>query len=180
MENPVKTKWVLDPAHSEVQFKAKHLVISTVTGKFNSYDGSVETKSENDFEDADITFTIDAASIDTNQEQRDAHLRSADFFDAEKYPKITFKSTSFRKTGDDNYELAGDLTIRDVTKPITLDVEYGGSTTDPYGNYKAGFEVTGKINRKEYGLQWNGITEAGTIVVSNEIKLILNVQFIKS
>ena len=170
--------WVLDPTHSEVQFKAKHLVISTVTGYFRSFDGKAVTSNE-DFTDADIEFTIDAASIDTNQEQRDGHLRSADFFDADQYPQLKFKSTSFKKVSDDEYSLTGDLTIKDITKPITLKVEYGGTATDFYGNLKAGFEVTGKVSRKEFGLLWNGITEAGSIVVGDEIKLALNVQFAK-
>ncbi|MBC7912591.1 MAG: YceI family protein [Pyrinomonadaceae bacterium] len=170
--------WVLDPAHSEVQFKVKHLVISTVTGKFNSFDGKVISQND-DFTDAEIEFSVDVASIDTNQEQRDAHLRSADFFDAENYPQIKFKSTSFEKVSGDEFTLTGNLTMRDVTKLVTLNVEFGGSATDFYGNLKAGFEVSGKVSRKEFGLQWNGITEAGAIVVGDEIKLILNVQFAK-
>jgi polyisoprenoid-binding protein YceI len=170
--------WVLDPTHSEVQFKAKHLVISTVTGYFKSFDGKA-IASNDDFTDADIEFSIDVASIDTNQEQRDAHLRSADFFDADTYPQMKFKSTSFKKVSGDDFALVGDLTIRDVTKSISLNVEYGGTATDFYGNLKAGFEVTGRISRKEYGLLWNGVTEAGSIVVGDEIKLALNVQFAK-
>ena len=171
------TKWVLDPTHSEVQFKVKHLVISTVTGAFKSFEGSLETDSE-DFQNAKVNITLDVNSIDTNQEQRDSHLKSGEFFDAEKYPKISFTSTSLTKDGDD-YKLNGDLTIKDVTKPVSLDVEYGGSAGDFYGNTKAGFEVTGKINRKEFGLTWDGVTEAGSIVVGEDIKLIINVQFAK-
>ena len=171
------TKWVLDPTHSEVQFKVKHLVISTVSGFFKSFEGSLTTDSE-DFENAQVEFSLDVNSIDTNQEQRDGHLKSAEFFDAEKYPKISFTSTSLTKDGDD-YKLNGDLTIKDVTKPVSLDVEYGGSAGDFYGNTKAGFEVTGKINRKEFGLTWDGVTEAGSIVVGEDIKLIINVQFAK-
>lgn len=173
----VKTKWALDPTHSEVHFKVKHLVISTVTGTFKSFDGSFETENE-DFSNADIDFSLDTNSIDTNQEQRDAHLRSADFFDAETYPKITFKSSSFKKDGDD-YELIGNLTVKDVTKPVSLNVEFGGAATDPYGNHKAGFEITGKISRKEFGLTWSAVTEAGAIVVGDEIKLNINLQFAK-
>ena len=173
------TKWVLDPMHSEVQFKVKHLVISTVTGFFKSFEGELDTVSD-DFTDADISFSLDIDSIDTNQTQRDAHLKSADFFDAEKYPKITFKSKSFKKTGeDDEFELVGDLTIKGVTKQVTLAAEYGGSADDFYGNTKAGFEITGKINRKEFGLTWEGVTEAGSIVVGEDIKLNINVQFAK-
>lgn len=172
------TTWVLDPTHSEAHFKVKHLVISTVTGSFQTFEGTAVTEGD-DFENAQVNFSIDAASISTNQEQRDGHLKSADFFDAEQYPKITFKSTSFKKVDDENYKLEGDLTVKDVTKPVTLDVEYGGSNTDFYGNNKAGFEVTGKISRKAFGLTWNGITEAGAVVVSDDVKLIFNVQFAK-
>jgi len=172
------TKWVIDPMHSEVQFKVKHLVISTVSGFFKSFEGSLETESD-DFEDAKIYFSLDIDSIDTNQSQRDGHLKSADFFDAEKFPKITFHSTSFKKTDDAEYELVGDLEIKGVTKPVTLAVEYGGTTNDFYGNTKAGFEVTGKIDRKEFGLTWDGVTEAGSIVLGSDIKLLINIQFAK-
>jgi polyisoprenoid-binding protein YceI len=172
------TKWAIDPTHSEVQFKVKHLVISTVTGTFKKFDGSIEAEND-DFTDAHIGFTLDATSIDTNLEQRDGHLKSADFFDVEKYPTLTFQSTAFKKVDGDTYKLEGDLTIKDVTKPVTLDVEYGGSATDFYGNLKAGFEVSGKINRKEFGLSWNGITEAGAIVVGEDVRLNINVQFAK-
>ena len=171
------TKWVLDPMHSEVQFKVKHLVISTVSGFFKSFEGSLTTDSE-DFENAKVEFSLDVNSIDTTQAQRDEHLKGAEFFDAEKYPKITFKSTSLTKDGDD-YKLKGDLTIKDVTKPVSLDVEFGGSAADFYGNTKAGFEVTGKINRKDFGLVWDGVTEAGSVVLGSDIKLIINVQFAK-
>lgn len=172
------TKWVLDPMHSEVQFKVKHLVISTVSGFFKSFEGELDTEN-NDFTDAKISFSLDINSIDTNQSQRDEHLKSAEFFDAEKYPKISFNSSSFTKSGDDEYKLTGNLTIKDVTKPVSLDVEFGGSADDFYGNTKAGFEISGKINRKEFGLTWDGITEAGSIVLGEDIKLLINVQFAK-
>jgi polyisoprenoid-binding protein YceI len=173
------TKWAVDPMHSEIQFKVKHLVISTVTGFFRGFEGSMETEGDN-FEDAQISFAINIDSIDTNQTQRDAHLKSPDFFDAEKYPQITFKSTSFKKTGeDDEYKLTGDLTVKGITKQVTLDAEFGGSADDFYGNTKAGFEVSGKINRKEFGLTWDAVTEAGSVVVGDDIKLIINVQFAK-
>lgn len=174
----VTTKWVIDPTHSEVQFKVKHLVISTVTGTFKSFSGAVETQGD-DFENGVISFAIDVASIDTNQEQRDGHLKSDDFFSADKYPQIIFKAVQFKKVKGDEYSLVGNLTIKDVTKPVTLSVEYGGTATDFYGNVKAGFEITGKINRKEFGLTWSGITEAGAIVVGEEIKLAINVQIAK-
>lgn len=177
MELALKTKWALDPTHSEVHFKVKHLVISTVTGTFKLFEGSFETENE-DFSNADIDFSLDINSIDTNQEQRDVHLKSADFFEAEKYPKISFKSTAFKKAGDD-YELTGDLTIKDITKPIKLNVDYGGTATDFYGNEKAGFEITGRISRKEFGLTWDALTEAGAIVVGDDIKLNINAQFAK-
>ena len=172
------TKWVIDPMHSEVQFKVKHLVISTVTGFFKSFAGELDTTSD-DFEDADVSFSLDIDSIDTNQSQRDGHLKSPEFFDADQFPKITFKSTSFKKSEDDEYVLKGDLTIKGITKPVTLAAEFGGSTDDFYGNTKAGFEVTGKINRKEFGLTWDGVTEAGSIVLGEDIKLSANVQFAK-
>lgn len=171
------TKWVLDPMHSEVQFKVKHLVISTVTGSFKTFEGELTTDNDS-FENAEVSFSLDVNSIDTNQEQRDGHLKSGEFFDAETFPKISFKSTSFTKDGDD-YKLNGDLTIKDVTKPVTLDVEHGGVAGDFYGNTKAGFEVTGKINRKDFGLVWDGVTEAGSVVLGSDIKLIINVQFAK-
>lgn len=173
----VKTKWALDPTHSEVHFKVKHLVISTVTGSFKAFDGSFEAEND-DFSNAQIDFSLDVSSIDTNQGQRDTHLKSPEFFDAEKYPKMTFSSTSFTKDGDD-YDLQGHLTIKDLTKPVTLNVEFGGTATDFYGNEKAGFEITGKISRKEFGLTWDAVTEAGAIVVGDEIKLNINVQFAK-
>jgi|SRR5690554_6094970 len=175
------TKWVLDPTHSEVNFKAKHLVISTVSGKFRKFDGTVETEDDNRFESAKVDFTIDVASIDTNQDPRDEHLRSADFFDATNHPTITFKSTSFNIKDDesDEFILAGDLTIRGITKPVEVDVEFGGTTTDAYGNFKAGFEVSGKVSRKEFGLNWNAITEAGSVVVGDLIRFQISVQFIR-
>jgi polyisoprenoid-binding protein YceI len=172
------TKWVIDPMHSEIQFKVKHLVISTVSGFFKSFEGTLETEKE-DFEDSSISFSLDINSIETNQSQRDEHLKSADFFDAAQFPHITFKSTSFKKTGDEGFALVGNLTIKGVTKSVKLAAEYGGSTADFYGNTKAGFEVTGKINRKEFGLAWDGVTEAGSIVVGEDIKLHINVQFTK-
>ena len=177
MESAVKLKWVIDPMHSEVHFKVKHLVISTLTGTFKSFEGALSTP-DLDFKDASIEFSMDVNSIDTNQEQRDAHLKSAEFFDAEQFPKISFKSTSFTKDGDD-YVLVGNLTVKEVTKHVKLEVEFGGIASDFYGNEKAGFEVSGKISRKEFGLTWDGITEAGAIVVGDDIKLNINLQLAK-
>ncbi len=171
--------WTIDPAHSEVQFKVKHLVISTVTGDFKSFTGNLEANGE-EFEGAKISFEADVNSIETGVEQRDQHLKSDDFFNAEKFPKLTFTGTSLSKKSDSSYQLIGDLTIRNITKTITLAVEFGGTMVDPYGNTKAGFEVQGKINRKEFGLQWNAVTEAGGVVVADEVKLIANIQFQKA
>ncbi len=179
MATETKTLWKIDPTHSEVQFKVKHLVISTVTGSFGSFDGQIETDGE-DFENANATFTADIDSISTNNEDRDQHLKSDDFFNAEEYPQLTFESKNFEKTGDGKYKVTGDLTIRDITKEIELDVVHGGTVGDPYGQTKAGFEVTGTINRKEFGLTWNAVTEAGNVVVGDKIKLQLNVQFVQS
>ena len=172
------TKWVIDPMHSEVQFKVKHLVISTVSGFFKSFEGSLETEND-DFTDAKIQFSLDIDSIDTNQSQRDEHLKSGDFFDAAQFPKVIFNSTSFKNKGDDEYELNGHLEIKGTIKPVTLSVEYGGTTKDFYGNTKAGFEISGKINRKDFGLTWDGITEAGSIVLGEEIKILINIQLAK-
>lgn len=179
MSTETLTKWGIDASHSEITFKVKHLVISTVTGKFKEFDASIESDNE-DFEDAKIIFQASIESIDTGNEDRDNHLKSDDFFNASEYPKMTFESTSFKKAGDGEYKLNGDLTIRGNSRPIELDVEYGGTVVDPYGQTKAGFDITGKINRKEYGLKWSAVTEAGSVVVSDEVKLNLNVQFVKS
>jgi len=178
MSASTRTKWEIDPMHSEIQFKVKHLVISTVTGKFNSFEGSFEMEDQ-DLSTAEASFSIDIDSISTGVPDRDNHLKSDDFFNAEKYPKMTFRSTEVEKMDDDHYKLKGDLTIRDITKPVELEVEKGGIVQDPYGNTKAGFEVTGKINRKEFGLKWDAVTEAGSVVVGDEVKLELNVQFAK-
>lgn len=174
MEN---STWAIDPAHSEIQFKVKHLVITTVTGNFKEFKGSVEAK--DDFYGANISFEASVGSINTNSEQRDEHLKSADFFDAEQFPTLSFQSTAFTKKADETYNLVGNLTLKGVTLPINLTVEYNGIATDPWGNVKAGFELTGKLNRKDYGLSWNTITEAGGALVSEEVKLIANIQLVK-
>lgn len=170
--------WHVDPMHSEVQFKVKHLMINTVTGEFSSYRVTMTNDAE-DFSDAKISFEADINSINTKNEMRDGHLKSDDFFSAETYPTMSFVSTSFASKGDGHYELSGDLTIRDVTKPVTLSVEYGGTMVDFYGNTKAGFEITGSINRKDFGLAWDAVTEAGGIVVSDTVKLVMNLQLQK-
>ncbi len=171
------TKWVLDPAHSEVEFKVRHLMITNVTGSFEKFSSTVETE-EDDFSTAAIIFTGDLNSITTNNEQRDAHLKSADFFETEKYPEFTFKSTSLARKGE-AYQLTGDLTLHGVTRPVTLQVEEGGIVKDPYGQVKAGFSVTGKISRKDFGLNWNAATETGGVVVSDEVRIQAEVQYIK-
>lgn len=172
---PETIVWTIDPSHSVIQFKVRHLMVSNVTGKFNSFDGKVETVGD-DFENASVSFSADIDSITTGNDQRDGHLKSADFFDAENHPQLTFASTSVTKTGDDTYDISGDLTIRGTTKPIILKAEHGGQMGDFYGNTKAGFEITGTIKRKEYGLSWDAVTEAGGVVVSDDVKLILDVQ----
>jgi len=171
------TNWIIDASHSEVQFKVKHLVITTVTGNFQEFSGTVA--SGDTFDNAKIIFEANTNSITTHSEQRDGHLKSGDFFDVEKFPKISFAATKFAKKGDDTFELVGDLTIKDITKSVTLAVEHGGVATDPWGNIKAGFEITGKINRKDFGLNWNAPTEAGGVLVSEEVKIIANIQLLK-
>lgn len=166
------TKWAIDPTHSEVSFKVKHLVISTVTGNFKSFEGGAESSSD-DFQGAEISFAAHIASIDTNQSDRDNHLKSADFFDAEKYPKMTFSGIL------EGNSLKGELTIKDVTKTIALRADFGGVVQDPYGQTKAGFELEGKISRKEFGLIWNAVTEAGSVVVSDQVRVLANIQIVK-
>jgi polyisoprenoid-binding protein YceI len=168
-----KTTWVIDPTHSEFTFKVKHMMISTVSGHFEKFDTKVEAN-ENDFTNADINVEVDINSINTNNTDRDNHLKSNDFFNAEKYPVLKFKSKKF-----DGEKLVGDLTIRDVTKEVTLDTEFNGIAVDPYGQTKAGFDLSGEIIRKDFGLMWDVVTEAGNVVVSNKIKLALNVQLVK-
>ncbi len=171
-------KWTIDPMHSEVLFKVKHLVISTVTGSFKSFSGSASFENGS-LEGADISFSMDVNSVDTNQAQRDAHLKSADFFDAENYPSIDFQSTSFVKKDDENYALLGNLTMKGVTKQVEVNAEYGGTEKDGYGNQKIGFEITGTINRKEFGLTYNALTETGGLAIAENIKLIANIQLVK-
>lgn len=172
------TKWALDPTHSEVNFKIKHMMISHVSGHFNKFNVTADTEGD-DFIKSKISFTADVNSIDTKNEQRDGHLKSADFFDAAKYPQIKFEATKFEKVNGDEYSLTGNLTMRDVTKSIKLNVDFGGIAKDPYGNTKAGFTVEGKINRQDFGLTWSAITEAGGVVVSDELKIHAEIQLVK-
>jgi len=166
------TKWNLDPSHSEVQFKVKHMVISTVTGNFDDFNASVESNS-NDFSDAKFEFDAKVDSINTKNSDRDGHLKSADFFAAEQFPEMKFESTS----GIQNGKIDGTLEIRGEKKPITLNADFGGVITDPWGLERAGFEFSGEINRKDYGLGWSQVTEAGGLVVSDKVKLLVNLEF---
>ncbi len=167
-------KWELDAAHSEIEFKVKHMMITNVKGNFDNFKIDVDTEGEG-FENALAKVTIDNASINTRNEQRDAHLKSADFFDVEKYPAITFDATSL-----ENDQIKGDLTIRDVTRPVVFDLEFAGIQKDPWGNTKAGFIVEGKIKRSDFGLNWNAALETGGVMVSDEVKFSADIQFIKA
>ncbi|MBL7682236.1 MAG: polyisoprenoid-binding protein [Flavipsychrobacter sp.] len=170
------TKWNLDRSHSGVKFSVSHLVISETEGTFKVFDGTV-TSPSTDFNNASINFNVDVNSINTDDDKRDGHLKSDDFFNAEKYPAMKFTSTSFKKVKGNQYALEGNLTIRDVTKKVKLNVVYGGTVKDPWGNIKAGFKATGKINRKEFGLKWGAVTEAGGAVVGDEVNMEIKVEF---
>jgi len=171
------TKWVIDPTHSEIGFKVKHMMFSNVSGKFESFTAEATIEDE-DFNNASFEFSADASSVNTGNADRDNHLKTGDFFGTDEHGKITFRSTSFTGSGDE-YQLKGDLTIRGISKPVTLDVEFGGIAKDPWGNTKAGFSATGKINRKDFGISWNAALEAGGVLVSDEVKLAIDVQFVK-
>jgi len=172
------TQWKLDPTHSEIQFKVKHLMITTVTGYFKNFDLAVETANDDFITASKIEFTADINSIDTNNQQRDTHLKSADFFDADTYSQLRFVGSKYAANGDEA-KLHGELTIKGVTKPLTVNVDFGGIVVDPYGQTKAGFTVSGKISRKEFGLTWNAVTEAGQVVVSDEIRIHGEIQLVK-
>lgn len=173
------SKWNVDASHSNVKFSVSHLMVSDMEGQFNKFDGSIDAPTT-EFSNAQVNFTVDVASVNTDNEKRDAHLKSDDFFNAEKYPKMTFKSTSFKKGKGNNYTLEGDLTLRDVTKKVKFDVTYGGTVKDPYGNTKAGFKANTKISRKAYGLKWSAMTEAGGAVVGDEVTIMLRLEFGKA
>jgi polyisoprenoid-binding protein YceI len=173
-----RTTWALDASHSEVGFKVKHMMFTNVSGAVKKYEVTVESGSD-DFTDSVIQFTGETASISTNNADRDKHLYGTDFFDTEKYPTMSFHATAFKKINGGDYELTGDLTIKDVTKPVTLAVEFGGLQKDPWGNIKAGFSITGKINRKEWGLSWNAALEAGGVLVGEEVKIHAEIQLVK-
>ncbi|MGI9542469.1 MAG: YceI family protein [Cyclobacteriaceae bacterium] len=170
--------WKFDVAHSNIKFNVEHLVISEVSGQFKAFDGELKASNE-DFSGSEISFTIEVNSIDTENEKRDGHLKSDDFFSAEKFPNITFVGKALEKVDGKKYKLTGDLTIRDVTKTVELDVKYGGTIKDPWGNTKAGFKISGSINRFDYGLKWNNAMEAGGLVVGEDVEIICNVELQK-
>ena len=172
-------KWILDPTHSEVTFKVRHLMITNVSGQFTKFDVDVQTQDE-DFMTAKLVFTADVDSVTTGNEQRDGHLKSADFLDVTNYPQLKFVATKYESVDNDgSYELYGDLTIRGVTKPVKLDVEFGGIIKDPWGHARAGFSISGKINRKDFGLSWHAVTEAGGLVAGDEVRIHCGVELIK-
>lgn len=177
-ETATTTKWALDPTHSEVNFKLKHMMITNVNGTFTSFTATAETKGD-DFSTGKISFSAQISSINTKNEQRDGHLKSADFFDAEKFPTIDFTSTAIKSTGGNTYELQGDLTIKGVTKNVKLTAELGGIAKDPWGNTKAGFSLTGKINREDFGLTWNAALETGGVLVSSDVSINAEIQLVK-
>jgi len=172
------TKWILDPTHSEIQFKIRHLMITHVTGSFSKFSADVETDGEN-FETARISFAAEVDSITTNNEQRDGHLKSADFFESSKHPKLTFVSAKLERVTGEEYSLTGAMSFHGVTKNIKLHVEHGGVIKDPWGNTRTGFTIEGKINRKDFGLVWNAATEAGGVVLSDDVKIHASAEFVK-
>jgi polyisoprenoid-binding protein YceI len=172
------TTWKIDQAHSHIGFKVKHMMVSTAKGEFKKFDATVES-SKDDFSDAKITFEADIDSISTGHEQRDGHLKSEDFFNATAFPKLTFVSKEMKKVDGENYKLTGDLTIRGKSLPVTLDVEFGGVVKNHFGKFVAGFEIHGKINRQDYGLKWSMTTEAGGLIVGDEIKIEITAELLK-
>jgi polyisoprenoid-binding protein YceI len=173
-----KSKWVLDPTHSEVSFKVKHMMFTNVSGKFNAFSVAIENEND-DFSTSTITFSADTDSVDTGNSERDNHLKSADFFDVEQFPKVTFTASKIGGVKVKQYTLTGDLTIKEVTKTVTLDVEYSGLMKDPWGNTKIALSVEGKINRKDFGLSWNAALETGGVLVGEEVKLAAEIQLVK-
>lgn len=174
-----KTKWVIDPVHSEIAFKVRHLMITNVKGVFKNFDATIYTNGD-DFNTAEVTFSMDPASVDTGNVDRETHLKSADFFDVENHKEITFVSKSVENVDGENFKLQGDLTIRGITKSVNLNVEFGGIAKDPWGNEKAGFTLTGKINRKDWGLEWNVAIETGGVLVGDDVTINCEVQLLRS
>lgn len=173
-----KSNWVLDPTHSEVGFRVKHMMFTNVSGKFNEFSVSVSNKND-DFSTSGIVFEADVNSIDTGNSERDNHLKSADFFDAENFPKLSFTATAVEKASEGTYTISGDLTIKDTTKPVKLAAEYSGLLKDPWGNSKIALSIESKINRKDFGLSWNAALETGGVLVGEEVKLVAEVQLVK-
>lgn len=178
LDNASKTTWVADPMHSEILFKVRHLMITNVKGEFRKFSANIISEGS-DFSKAIVSANIDAASIFTNNTDRDTHLKSGDFFDAENFKEILFEGTSFTKLDEENYQLKGLLTMKGVSKEISLEVEFGGFITDSYGQEKAGFSVSGKLNRKDWGLNWNAALETGGVMVSEEVRINAELQFVK-
>lgn len=174
-----KIKWILDPTHAEIQFKVRHMMVSWVTGSFKQFNAEVETDGD-DFSTAKVNFTAEINSISTNNEQRDAHLRTGDFFDAENHQQLVFKSDKLEKIDDEHYKLYGTLTMRGVSKPVVLNAEFGGITQDPWGNTRTGFSVTGKINRKDFGVSFSMVSETGGILLGEDVSINSNVEFVKA
>jgi polyisoprenoid-binding protein YceI len=174
----METTWKVDTMHSEVGFKVRHMMISNVSGSFGSFDAHATTAGD-DFTTAQFSFNADINSINTGVADRDGHLKSADFFDAESHPALTFTSTGITKINDETLEIAGHLQIKGQTHPVVLKAEFAGIAVDPYGQTKAGMTLSGSIKRSEFGLTWSAVTEAGNIVVSDDIKLAAELQFIK-
>ena len=172
--------WSIDSVHSEISFRVKHLMISTVSGKFGSFEATVESSSDTSFAGAKVSFSAEVDSVSTGNEQRDGHLKSDDFFNAASFPKIVFSNGLLKEISEGSYKLIGELTLRDTTKSFEMNVSYSGMMTDSYGNQKAGFEATGTLSRKEFGLKWSATTEAGGVVVADEVKLILDIQLQKT
>lgn len=173
-----KSKWVLDPAHSLIEFSVKHMMIANVKGRFSGVEGVIYADLP-DLTTAEIEVTVDAASINTAEPQRDQHLRSADFFDVEQYPRLTFKSKKIERAGGGEYKLTGDLTIHGVTKEVVFDATFEGQGKDPWGNERAGFSAETKIDRKDFGLQWNAVLETGGILVGDQVKISVQIEAIK-
>ncbi|HZG87711.1 YceI family protein [Paenibacillus sp.] len=172
------SKWALDPTHSGVDFTIKHMMFSKVRGSFKSFDAAIEAD-PSDLTTASISFSVDLASVNTNNDDRDNHLRSADFFDVENHPKLTFAATKIEKTGDGEYSVTGDLSLHGVTRSETFQVEFEGEGKDPWGNTKAGFHASGTLNRSDYGLTWNAALEAGGFLVGDEVKVEIEIQAVK-
>ncbi|MBS4028406.1 MAG: YceI family protein [Ignavibacteriales bacterium] len=174
----IPTTWTIDPTHTKAQFSVRHLVISEVVGHFEKFEGKVISPTEN-FSDSRIEFTLQTNSINTDIADRDTHLKSADFFDVENFPTISFRSTSFHQISDDKYKLVGDFTIKNVTKSIELNVTYNGTIKDPWGNTRAGFQLEGSINRLDFDLKWNALMETGSAIVGKTVKILCNIEIVQ-